>query len=596
MKQKDDRWDLQDLFGEATADQLDSTINRLEETLAHLESLRPQLTAEISSKSFVQALDSYEALISLQRRLAGYAFLRFAEDTQDQAALNLQNRVNELLANADNRVLFFELWFKALPEEPAARLIATSGDRRYFLETWRRLKPFTLSEPEERIITLKDVNGIEALVTLYDMITSAFTFELEVEGKHKTLTEAELAALVRHPSAEVRAAAYRELYRVYTEHSTVLAQIYNHRVRDWHAEMVELRHFAEPISARNMMNDIPDPVVDTLLDVCRNNAHVFQRYFRIKAGWLKENKLRRYDLYAPLAPSEQHYSPEQALQTVLESFGSFAPEFENQARQVLDKGHLDALPRQNKRGGAFCYSPLPELTPWVLANFTGRSRAVATLAHELGHAIHAQMAAGHSVLTYDANGPLAETASVFGEMLLSEQLLASEGNAATRREILAGMLDDAFATVQRQAYFTVFERDAHRLVAEGNSVEDLTKHYLGNLAEQFGDAVDVSDEFQWEWLLIPHIYSVPFYTYAYCFGQLLVMALFQRYRVEGDSFKPKYLQILAYGGSASPGAILAEAGINIAAPEFWQGGYDLIESWIDQLEATSAASQGRREQ
>jgi oligoendopeptidase F len=157
------------------------------------------------------------------------------------------------------------------------------------------------------------------------------------------------------------------------------------------------------------------------------------------------------------------------------------------------------------------------------------------------------------------------------------------------------MLDDAFATVQRQAYFTLFECDAHRLVAEGKGMEDLAQHYLGNLAEQFGDAVDVSSEFQWEWLLIPHIYTTPFYTYAYCFGQLLVMALFQRYRMEGESFKPKYLRILSYGGSASPAAILAEAGIDIASASFWQGGYDLIASWIDQLEAADTACTARSE-
>jgi oligoendopeptidase F len=598
MTEESAHWDLRDLFGEATAAQLDSTIDHLEQAVVRLESFRPQLAPEISDGTFVQALDTYEALTSLQRRLGGYSFLRFAEDTQDQDALNLQNRVDALLANVETRTVFFDLWFKALPEESAARLIAASGDRRYYLESCRRLKPFTLTEPEERIITLKDVNGVEALVTLYDMITSAFTFTLEVEGERKTLTEAEIAALVRHPSAEVRAAAYHELYRVYTEHRAVLAQIYNHRVRDWHAEMVELRHFAEPISARNIMNDIPDPVVQTLLAVCRNNVHVFQRYFRIKARWLHQDKLHRYDLYAPFAPSEQHYTVAQALDMVLDSFRSFSPLMEEQARQVLNQNHLDALPRQNKRGGAFCYSVLPELTPWVLANFAGRGRGVATLAHELGHAIHALMAAGHSVLTYDASAPLSETASIFGEMLLSERLLAgeavaeaqrsgaSEGSAATRRELLAAMLDDAFATVQRQAYFTLFECDAHRLVAEGKSVEDLAEHYRSNLAEQFGDAVEVSDEFQWEWLLVPHIYTMPFYTYAYCFGQLLVMALFQRYRLEGESFKPKYLKILSYGGSAPPATILAEAGIDIASAAFWQGGYDLIASWIDQLEAT----------
>jgi len=578
------RWDLGALV-EATAEPLIRPLKDLEQALATLEALRSSLSPDISGNDFLRVLAAYEAMVTVARRIGAYVYLRFAEDTQNETALSEQNRVNQIVANAENRALFFEHWFKSLSEETATRLTAASGNRRYFLDSWRRFKPFTLSEPEERIITLKDVNGIEAMVTLYDMITSAFTFQLEFDGQLKTLTQPELTALVRAPSAEVRAAAYRELYRVYVENRAVLAQLFNCRVRDWHGEVVDLRHFAEPIAARNTMNDIPDQVVQTLLDVCRQNVGQFQRYFRAKASWLHQDTLRRYDVYAPFAPSEQRFTLPKALDMVLESFRGFSPTLEEQARRVLEANHLDAQPRQNKRSGAFCYSALPELTPWVLANFTGSGRDVATLAHELGHAVHATMAESHSALTYDASAPLAETASVFGEMLLSERLLAKANEGTARGEILAAMLDDAFATVQRQAYFTLFERDAHRLVAEGATVEDLTVHYRANLAEQFGDAVEVSDEFQWEWLLIPHFYHTPFYTYAYAFGQLLVMALFQRYRLEGESFIPKYLKILSAGGSASPATILAEAGIDVASPAFWQGGFDLIATWINQLES-----------
>lgn len=577
------RWDLAALV-EATAEPLIRPLKDLEQALATLEALRSSLSPDISGNDFLRVLAAYEAMVTVARRIGAYVYLQFAEDTQNETALSEQNRVNQIVADAENRALFFEHWFKSLSEETATRLTAASGDRRYFLDSWRRLKPFTLSEAEERIITLKDVNGIEAMMTLYDMITSAFSFQLERDGQLKTLTQPQLSALVRDPSAEVRAAAYRELYRVYVENRAVLAQIYNCRVRDWHAEVVELRHFSEPIAARNTVNDIPDQVVQTLLDVCRQNVGCFQRYFRTKARWLHQDTLCRYDIYAPFAPSEKRFTLQEALDTVLDSFRGFAPTMEGQARRVLMANHLDAQPRQNKRSGAFCYSALPELTPWVLANFTGSSRDVATLAHELGHAVHAMMAEGHSALTYDAGAPLSETASVFGEMLLSQRLLAQASDGAARGEILAAMLDDAFATVQRQAYFTLFERDAHRLVAEGATVEDLTVHYRANLTEQFGDAVEVSDEFRWEWLLIPHFYHTPFYTYAYAFGQLLVMALFQRYRLEGESFVLKYLKILSAGGAASPATILAEAGIDVASAAFWQGGFDLIATWIDQLE------------
>jgi len=581
------RWSLKDLFASADGEELKQGIRQLEQAVTRLESYRPHLSPDIPADRFCQALDAYEAMVLRQRRLGAYALLRFTEDTHDQAALSLQNRVNELVAAADNRAMFLEHWFKALPDEPAQRLIAASGDRRYFLETWRRLKPFTLSEAEERVITLKDVHGVEALVTLYDIVTNAFAFTLEVDGQVKTLTEDQLTSYVRDPRPEIRAAAYQELYRVYLQHRTVLAEIYAHRVGDWRAEMVDLRRFSGPISARNTMNDIPDAVVETLLGVCRQNVGVFQRYFRLKAGWLGLGKLRRYDIYAPLAPSARHYTLEQALDLVMDCFRGFSPVVAAAARRVLDAKHLDSELRSNKRSGAFCLAALPELAPWVLANFSGRGRDVSTLAHELGHAIHGVLAADHSVLTFDAPPPLAETASVFAEMLLSEKLLALEQDPAVQREILATVVDDTYSTMQRQAYFTMFEQDAHRLLAEGKTADELAAHYRKSLAQHFGQAVEVAEDFDWEWTLVPHIYHTPFYCYAYAFGQLLVLALYQRYRLEGEAFKPRYLKILSYGGSASPATILAEAGFDIASPAFWQGGFDYIGSLIDQLEKTS---------
>ncbi|MCD6290540.1 MAG: oligoendopeptidase F, partial [Anaerolineae bacterium] len=225
------------------------------------------------------------------------------------------------------------------------------------------------------------------------------------------------------------------------------------------------------------------------------------------------------------------------------------------------------------------------LTPYVLLNYTGKARDVAIMAHELGHAIHSSLAGHHSVLTFHPSLPLAETASVFGEMLLTDRLLQEEKDAAVRRDLLAAALDDAYATVMRQAYFALFEREAHDLVGQGRTTDELCERYLDNLREQFGDAVEISDEFRWEWVSIPHIYHTPFYVYAYSFGQLLVLALYQRYKEEGDAFKPAYIKILSYGGSESPQRVLSEAGIDITSSAFWQGGFDVISSMIDELEA-----------
>jgi len=585
--EKPTRWSLNNLLAEPVAQTLEETFSKLEQALVKFEAARETLTPEITWQDFNKILTYLESITLLKSRVEGYADLAFAEDTQNPATLNLRDRVNQVLTDTGNRALFFEMWFKELPDEAAQNLIEHSGDLRYFLETMTRFKPFTLTELEERTINLKDVNGIDALVSLYEMITNQLKFKLEIDDKTETLTRDQLSSYFSSPLSEVRAKAYQELYRVYIENSTVLAQMYIHRVRDWHTEGMELRGFASPISARNVENDLPDEVVETLLAVCRKNADVFQRYFKMKAQWLGLGKLRRYDIYAPLTPSEKKFDYAAAKQMVMDSYRAFSPEVADLAQRVFDEDHLDSEIRAGKRGGAFCYTASPELTPWVLINYDGNARDIATLAHELGHAVHAMLADHHSSLTQQASLPLAETASVFAEMQLTDQLLKQENDPSVRRDLLANALDDAYITVMRQAYFTIFERDAHDMINDNKSLDEITGHYMNNLKEQFGEAVEVSDEFKWEWLAIPHFYHSPFYTYAYSFGQLLVLALYQQYRLEGESFMPKYLKILAYGGSEAPMKILSEAGLDVTSPAFWQGGFDVIKDMIAELEKLS---------
>ncbi|HVM72978.1 MAG TPA: M3 family oligoendopeptidase [Anaerolineales bacterium] len=576
-------WSLTDLLPEPVDQSVEARLKILEGAVSELEAMRPSMTPEITEEDFGKILATLETINALLRQLEAYSYLWFAEDTHNQAALNLRDRLDRALVEMGNRILFFDLWFKELPDEAARRLIAGSGDMRYALESSRRFKPFTLSEVEERLINLKDVNGINALVNIYEMITNHFTFNLEVNGEKKSLSKDALTGYVFNASPELRAAAYQELYRVYSENSTILAQIYSHRVRDWHAEAVDLRHYASSISARNLDNDLPDEVVDILLEVCRKNAGIYQRYFRLKAGWLGLKKLRRYDIYAPLAESNKTYDFAQTKELVLGSYREFSPEMADLASRVFDENHLDAQARPGKRGGAFCLAALPGMTPWVLVNYSGRPRDVTQLAHELGHAIHAMLAAKHSVSTFHASLPLAETASVFGEMQLTQRLLQLEHNPTVRRDLLAHAVDDAYVNVLRQAYFTLFEREAHRLISAGASFEQVTQAYQANLVEQFGDSVELSDEFRWEWITVPHIYNSPFYTYAYSFGQLLVLALYRQYKLEGATFIPKYLKILAHGGSASPVSILEEAGINIKTAAFWQSGFDVLDEMIAEL-------------
>jgi oligoendopeptidase F len=322
----------------------------------------------------------------------------------------------------------------------------------------------------------------------------------------------------------------------------------------------------------------------TLLEVARKNIGIFHRYFRLKAQKLGMEKLRRYDIYAPLAESDKRYTFQEAADMTFEAFDRFDPKFTQLAKRVFDQGHVDSEVRKGKMGGAFCSTLGPDLTPWVMLNYQGKSDDVSTMAHELGHAVHSMMAEEHSLFTQHACLPLAETASTFGEMTLTDLMLEQESDEGVKQDILFGQLDDAFATIIRQIYFALFEREAHDMIANNASVDELNEAYLANLKEEFGDAVEVSDEFKYEWVSIPHIYGTPFYVYAYAFGQLLVFALYKRYKEEGESFKPKYMRILSAGGSIAPIPLLAEAGLDVTKAEFWQGGFDVIDGMVKRLE------------
>jgi len=516
--------------------------------------------------------------------LYGYAGLWFTEDTQDQDAQALQARIEQFLVGLQNKTLFFSLWWKELDQVTADRLMAASGDLKYWLEEMRHYTPHTLTEPEEKILNIKNVTGFSALITLYDSITNRYTFKVNVDGEEKDLTRGELMVYARHHDPALREAIYKEQYRVYGDDGPILGQIYQTIVRDWANENIDLRNYSSPISVRNLRNDVPDKAVDALLNVCEKNAPTFQRFFNLKARWLKIDQLRRYDIYAPVAKADKTYSFQEGVDMVLDAFQTFDPRVAQLAEKIIADGHVDSEVRKGKRGGAFCWSVDKDLSPWVLLNYQGTADAVATMAHELGHGIHALLAADHSVFTYHSSLPLAENASTFGEMLLIDKLLSQEEDPAVRRDILFKQVDDAYATIMRQSFFALFEREAHKMIQEGAIIDDLSEMYLKNLGKQFGKAVSISDEFRWEWVSIPHFYHTPFYVYAYSFGQLLVLSLYQRYKKEGDSFKPGYIKILEAGGSKAPANILAEAGIDIASQDFWQGGFDVIDGMVKELE------------
>ena len=583
-------WKLDDLVKDPTEKEFQDFLESITTKVAQLEGRRGELSNSISEVEFENFVHSIEEISEKVSMASGYAHLSYVADTSSNERAALQTRMATFGSNIANRLLFFDLWYKKeLDEENAQRLIeAVSPVYREHLKYLRLLAKYTLTEPEERIINTLEVTGTDALIKIYDRMTSGFEFVVKLKRGRKSITKTftnteKLLTLTRSIKAAEREAAYKSLLEVYRKNSGVLGEIYQNRIIEWRDECLNMRGFKSPISVTNTQNNLDDTTVDTLLGVCKRNSTVFQEYFKQKAKMLGVKKLQRYHLYAPLtikASHQKRFTYGEAVDTVLQTFEDFDPKFRELAEKIFNEQHIDSEIRKSKIGGAFCASISPKITPYVLLNFDGKSRDVSTIAHEFGHAIHSMTASDKPLTVWHAPLPLAETASVFAEMLLNDKL-SERLTKVERRIILAQQIDDLYATIMRQAYFTLFEISAHRVVAEQNATIDmLSELYLNNLKEQFGDSVNVTDDFQWEWLYIPHFYHTPFYCYAYSFGNLLVVSLYQQYKSEGKSFIPKYLNILSAGGSQKPEYLRKESGIDISKDEFGQQGFDLVAAKI----------------
>jgi oligoendopeptidase F len=581
-------WRTDKLFPAIDAPEVEAALVQLDRDLNDFAAWQHKLGPDLSSVEFRAILDALEKITRQIYRLYSYSAMRFYAATQDQQAQNFFSRVKQVQAESQNRQLFFELWWKNLAEETAVPLLKAAPDYRYWLESLRRYRPYTLTEPEEQIINLKNVNGRLAFEQVYESITNRYLFRLEVDGVEKSLTREELMTHFHSPDPDLRAAAYEEFCRVFGQDAPILGQIYQAVVRDWRSEFVGVRGYPSPIAVKNLENDLPDSVVETLLAVVQANAPLFQRYFRLKAHRLGLDKLRRCDLYAPTGQSRQTYSFAAAASLTLNSFHAFHPRMAQLARRVLDEEHYDSEPRPGKQGHGFCMIATPDLTPWIMHSYHGQPDEIATMAHELGHAVHFMLAAHHNILHWLSSLPLMETASTFAELLLTDHLLAQNPDPDLQQSLLFRQLDNAYATIMRQGYFSLFEQKAHDAIHAGATAEALHKLYLENLREQFGEAVEVPDEFRHEWVAIPHFFlGTPFYVYAYAFGQLLAFALYDQYRREGEPFKERYLDLLAAGGSAAPMALLARVGVDVTDAGFWQGGFDVLARLVGQLEETA---------
>jgi oligoendopeptidase F len=582
---KQTRWNLSELVADHRGSRFAQQISELQSKVEKFEKLKNTLEPLMPSEDFFTIIKNIEEISEDASKLGGYASLLYASDTQSDEATSLLTRMTKLGSEIDNRTLFFDLWWKRqVDEKNASRLIQDAGNLKEYLRHKRLLAKYSLTEPEEKIINTLDVTGSTALVKLYDKITNAFEYVVTINGKKRKLTREELSVLVRSTSAKTREMAYKTLLAKYESNKGVLGEIYQNLVLNWKDEVIEIRKYASPVSIRNIANDVDDKTVSSLLDVCKKNADVFHGFFSYKAKLLGLKKLRRYDLYAPGAKrfKERNYTYQKAVKLVLDSLAKFSPTMSEYADRIFSQNHIDSEIRPGKRDGAFCSTITTKITPYVLVNYAGKSKDVFTLAHELGHAIHSQAASGQSILVSEAPLPLAETASTFSELLLYDNISDQMGSDE-KIVILSEKIDDLYATIMRQAFFTIFEIDAHQQIADGTTVEKISNIYLSNLKAQFANSVKLSDDFALEWSCIPHFFHTPFYCYAYSFGNLLSLSLFQRYKKEGGDFERSYMEILAAGGSKKPEDLLKEYGIDIGDTKFWQDGFDYVKSQVKEL-------------
>jgi len=402
------KWNLDELAKNPNRAIIDKKLARIKSDSKRFEKIKKSLNPKVSSGKFLKLLHDVENIVEKSSVIGGYASLRYSENTQSDEATALLTRISKFGSDIENRLLFFDLWWKRqVDEKNAKRLIKSAGQFSEYLRFKRLLAKYSLSEPEEKIINTLDVTGASALVKLYDKITNAYVYTVTVDGKKRTMDREHLTTLVRSKKAKTREAAYKSLFSKYDENKGVTGEIYQNIVQNWSDEGIGMRGFSSPIMIRNISNNIDNETIKTLLDVCKKNTKVFQNYFLQKAKLLGMKKLRRYDLYAPRKSKikEKTYSYDKSIKLVLESLAKFSPTLSGYANNVFKQNHVDSSLRHGKTSGAFCSTPSTKISPYVLINYTGKSRDVFTLAHEIGHAIHSISASKKSILGSEASLP-----------------------------------------------------------------------------------------------------------------------------------------------------------------------------------------------
>ncbi len=536
---------------------------------------------------FAKMFAEYERCLEIVNKFMQFAFLNLSLDTSCAKAKSLLSAAEEKCAEIENKLLFFRLELCEIAEPSIKKLKASKELANYShqIDVIRAFKPYQLSEKEEQIINIKNLNAKNYVVQLYDEFTASFRFKVKMpDGKVTEMNGSQLRNLRYHQSPELRKQSAELYFEKYRDNLLVLTGLYNMIVRD-HAQENKLRGYKRADEPRNISNEIDNKVIDALVEVTTKNSGLVHRYYKLKAKMLKVKKLNLYDIYAPTASQTQKFDWNEAREIVLESFKNFDPSFHKIASDFFNNKWIDARIGPNKKSGAYCSSSIPQLHPYVLMNYTGNLREVMTLAHELGHAIHAVLSSKNTILNYHAILPLCETASIFAESVVTDDLLKKLKGKEEKITLLTSKLEDYFATSFRQNMFTRFEQEAHKQSASRLlSPEDLNVIYEKELKIMFGDSVNINKDYSVEWSVIPHIFHTPFYCYSYNFALLLVLALYQSYCEKGAKFKPGFLKLLSSGSITTPEDMLKYVGIHIRDKKFWQKGFDYISSKIDELE------------
>jgi oligoendopeptidase F len=552
---------------------------------------------EFDVTGLAQAMHELERIHELIGRAGSYAALRFSTDTADPTRGALLQRVQERGTELETKLLFFDLEWAALDDARADELLAVrdSGDDelefcRHHLRTVRRYRPHLLSEKEEKLLAEKSISSQSAWARLFGEVVAALRVDLD--GNEVTLDVA--LSRLQVADRDTRVAAAKAVSETLEPGLRTRGFIYNTLVYDKSVED-RLRAYPNWLASRNLANEASDESVMALIEAVRRRYDVPRRWYALKAKLMGIPKLADYDRMAPVFQEDLTFSFGEARDLVLDTYDAFAPEAGRITRRFFEEHWIDAPVRPNKRGGAFCSYTVPSVHPYVMLNYTARRRDVLTMAHELGHGLHAALAQPQGVYHQGTPLTLAETASVFGETLVFERLLAATDNDDQRLSLLAERLDASMATVFRQMSMNRFEHLIHtRRRDEGElSTDRIGELWLESQTEMFGDSVELSEGYRIWWSYIPHFINTPGYVYAYAYGQLLALSAYRRFTQEGDSFIPRYLELLAAGGSRSPEELGAIVGIDLADPGFWDAGLALIDEQLSAAEKLAEARPSR---